>query len=80
MVLPSGVRRDREFQEAHQLDIHLKGGQLISQVLAFYHVPGGTARICLCSDGQTRIYVEESAKTEGVVFLPEPVSVPEDDE
>lgn len=53
---------------------------MISQVLAFYHVPGGTARICLCSDGQTRIYVEESAKTEGVVFLPEPVSVPEDDE
>lgn len=53
---------------------------MISQVLAFYSVPGGTARICLCSDGHTRVFVEDSAKPDGVVFLPEPSPVPEDDE
>lgn len=52
---------------------------MISQVLAFYPIPGGTARICLCEDGRTRVFVEDEAREDGVVFLKDRPP-PEDDE
>lgn len=53
--------------------------RMVSQVLAFYPVPGGTARICLCEDGRTRVFVEDEAREDGVVFLKDRPP-PEDDE
>lgn len=47
--------------------------------IARYSIPGGIARVYNCEDGNIRIFVEQGAHGNGIVFLPDPglcVSLP----